>query len=137
MSELGQLPQVLREGMFSWYETKMFIEHASFVSSDALHLLVGTLIWLLLAVGLRRSIVAWMPWIVLAIFTVLNEVIDLSFERWPDLAMQYGESAKDVLLTMTLPTVLMLLARLRPGLFSAPGDRGRSRWRGRAGGKSR
>jgi hypothetical protein len=31
--------------------------------------------------------------------------------------MQYGECAKDVLLTMLLPTILMLAVRFAPGLF--------------------
>jgi hypothetical protein len=38
-------------------------------------------------------------------------------EQWPDLAVQYGESAKDILLTMTLPTVLLVMARAWPQLF--------------------
>ena len=137
MSVLAQLRHALTEGMFSWYETKMFIEHASFVSSDALHVLVGTLVWLLFAVVLRRSLSAWLPWVVLLFLTVFNEAIDLSFERWPDLAMQYGESAKDVLLTMTLPTVMMIVARVRPRLFSATFDRARNRSRGRSDGRAR
>lgn len=137
MSVLAQLRHALTEGMFSWYETKMFIEHASFVSSDALHVLVGTLVWLLFAVVLRRSLSAWLPWVVLLFFTVFNEAIDLSFERWPDLAMQYGESAKDVLLTMTLPTAMMIVARVRPRLFSATFDRARNRSRGRSDERSR
>ena len=54
---------------------------------------------------------------------MLNEATDLWVERWPDPAMQYGESTKDVLLTLALPALLMAVARLRPGLFS----RGRRR----------
>ena len=104
-------------GMRSWYEAKMFIEHASLVSSDALHLLVGTLAWLAIAFALRKSITRWAPWLILLFLIAFNETVDLWIERWPDLAMQYGESAKDVFLTMVLPTVLMLTARARPQLF--------------------
>src|SRR5262245_29274498 len=103
--------------MRSWYEAKMFIEHASLVSSDALHLLVGTLAWLAIAFVLRKPITRWAPWLILLCLIAFNEAVDLWIEQWPDLAMQYGESAKDVFLTMVLPTVLMLTARARPQLF--------------------
>jgi len=114
-----QLWYVATGGMRSWYEAKMFIEHASAVSSDALHVLVGTLVWILAAIILRRNLSTLIPWTLVLGLTLSNEVVDLWIERWPDLAMQYGESAKDIVLTMTLPTVLLLLARTQPGLFHA------------------
>jgi hypothetical protein len=102
----------------------MFIEHASVVNSDGLHVLVGVLAWILVAMVARRSLSARLPWLVLFVLTLLNECVDLWIEQWPDKAMQYGESAKDILLTMTLPTVLMFAVRLRPNLFRAsPGRR--------------
>jgi hypothetical protein len=109
--------------MMSWYETKMFIEHASIVTSDALHVIVGVLIWIVIAMLLRRPLTDWLPLLLLAVLLIFNETVDLWVERWPDAAMQYGESAKDVLLTLTLPLVLMVLARTRPRLFSGPGGR--------------
>lgn len=121
-----QFWHVTTAGMRSWYEAKMFIEHASVVSSDALHLLVGTLVWLLVALVLRKPITRWRPWLVLLGLIAFNEAVDLWIERWPDPAMQYGETAKDVVLTMVLPTVLMFAARVRPGLFRAPPPRRKS-----------
>ena len=100
-----------------WFHTKMFIEHASVISSDAMHVLAGVLIQLLSAVLFRRSMTSWRPWSVVLGFALLNEFIDLWMEQWPDLAVQYGESVKDILLTMTLPTLLLVAARLRPQLF--------------------
>jgi hypothetical protein len=51
--------------------------------------------------------------------------VDLTLEQWPDKGWQYGESAKDVLLTMAVPTILMLAARLRPDLFRSGAARRR------------
>jgi hypothetical protein len=48
----------------------------------------------------------------------LNEAGDLWVEQWPEPAMQYGEGLKDIVLTMFLPTVLILVARFRPGILS-------------------
>jgi hypothetical protein len=103
----------------------MFIEHASVVSSDALHVLVGVLLWVLIAYVMRRSLSAPLPWLTLLALTLFNECVDLWVERWPDIAMQLGESAKDVLLTMTLPTVLAFAVRLRPNLFRPLPARGK------------
>ncbi len=114
-----QLRHAVTGGMTSWYQAKMFIEHASVVNSDGLHVLVGVLAWILVAMVARRSLSARLPWLVLFVLTLLNECVDLWIEQWPDKAMQYGESAKDILLTMTLPTVLMFAVRLRPNLFRA------------------
>lgn len=116
---LHQLWHAVTGAMTSWYEAKMFIEHASVVSSDALHVLVGTLIWIAAAIILRKNLSTLIPWTLVLGLTLFNEVVDLWIERWPDLAMQYGESAKDVLLTMALPTVLLMLVRTQPGLFGA------------------
>jgi hypothetical protein len=41
--------------------------------------------------------------------------------------MQYGEGARDLLLTMLLPTILMVAARLRPDVFRAGPPRRRGR----------
>ena len=117
---IDQLRHAVTGGMLSWYDAKMFIEHASVVNSDGLHVLLGVLGWMLVAMVLRRGLAARLPWLVLLVLTLLNECVDLWAEQWPDKAMQFGESAKDVLLTMTLPTVLALAVRLRPNLFRLP-----------------
>lgn len=103
--------------MFAWYETKMFIEHAGIVTSDALHVLVGVGLWVLAAVVLRRRLTDWLPWLIVLAAVLFNEAVDLWVEQWPDAVMQYGESAKDILLTLLLPSLLMAAARERPGLF--------------------
>ena len=122
--------QALTGGMLSWYQAKTFIEHASFVSSDALHVIAGVIVWILIGLALRRPLSSGVPLAWLLAILLFNEVVDLWVERWPDLAMQYGESAKDLMVTMALPVLLMVLVRLRPQLFvrrerRAPGGRAR------------
>lgn len=108
-----------------WYQVKLFIEHASGVSMDALHILVGFGAFLLAAALFRRSVASRLPWLAVMLLAVGNEAYDLNVETWPDVASQFGESAKDVLLTMALPTLVMLLARWHPALLvldDRPGD---------------
>jgi hypothetical protein len=103
--------------MTSWHQGKLFIEHAVPISHDSLHVIVGVLVWLLAALATRRPVMSRVPWLWVLAFILWNETVDLWTERWPDAGMQYREGAKDVALTMLLPTLLMFAARLRPVLF--------------------
>ena len=112
--------------MRSWHQGKLFIEHAVRISHDSLHVIVGVLVWLVVAFLSRRPLTSWVPWLWALAFILWNETVDLWSERWPDAGMQYGEGAKDVALTMLLPTLLMFAARARPDLFrAAPRKRAR------------
>jgi hypothetical protein len=111
--------------MTAWYQSKLFIEHAVRISHDSLHVLVGVPLWLALALVLRRPVTSWTPWLWLLAFIGWNETVDLWMEHWPDPGMQYGEGARDVALTMLIPTLLLFAARLRPDLFRATAKRRR------------
>ena len=115
--------------MTSWHQAKLFAEHALDISHDALHILVGILAWLLVALILRRPISSWMPWLWLAALTAFNEVVDLWTDLWPDPGMQMGEGVKDFGLTMFLPSLLMLAVRFLPDLFSRSPRPRQARWK--------
>ncbi len=125
---MHQLWHAITVAMVSWHQGKLFIEHAVRIDHDALHVVVGVLLWLVLALILRRPITSWRPWLWVFAFILWNETVDLWIEQWPQPAMQYGEGVRDVVLTMFLPLVLMFAARRRPDLF-----RGGSRQRRRRG----
>jgi hypothetical protein len=109
---------------YDWYQLKLFIEHASGIEMGSLHVIAGVLIQVATALLLRISVQRWTPWLILLALELLNEFSDLHLDQWPDSGSQYGEGAKDVLVTMFLPTLLMLTSRLKPALF---GDRKRQR----------
>jgi len=104
--------------MSLWYQCKLFLEHASGISMDALHILVGIALQLSFAILFKVSLKSWRPWLFVFLLLLANEAGDLWVEQWPEPGMQYGEGLKDVLLTMLVPTVLLLCARSRPQLFS-------------------
>jgi hypothetical protein len=112
--------------MTTWHEGKLFIEHAVNVSHDSLHVIIGVLLWLLFALLTRRPLSSWIPWLWIFAIIFWNETVDLWTEQWPDPGQQYGEGAKDLVMTMLLPTVLMFALRWKPGLFSG-GNRKRRR----------
>jgi len=100
-----------------WEQWKHFVERSVAFSSDSIHVMVGVVVQLLACAALRRPISGIWAWLVVLVLTLANETADLSLEHWPDRAMQYGESTRDVLLTLFLPTLLMLTGRWAPRLF--------------------
>jgi hypothetical protein len=125
---LHQLWAIITGAMISWYQAKLFVEHAVMISHDTLHVIVGFIIWLALALFMRRPITSCYPLLWLFAIIAWNETVDLWTEKWPDPGQQYGEGAKDLALTILLPTVLMFAARARPDLFrSGLGARRRKR----------
>jgi hypothetical protein len=103
--------------MSTWHQGKLFIEHFVAIDHDALHVIVGVLLWLVVGLLLRRPLSSWTPWLWVLAVIAWNEAVDLWVEQWPDPGQQYGEGAKDLLLTMLLPTVMMIAVRRRPDLF--------------------
>jgi hypothetical protein len=96
-------------------DMKAFLERASSVSMDAMHVIGGVVLFVAFAVLLRRPITSWLPWVCLLMVVFVNELADLTVEKWPNPAEQFGEAAKDVLLTMLLPTLLMAVGPPRGG----------------------
>jgi len=121
--------ETLKSVMLSWHEGKLMIEHAVSISHDTLHLIVGMLVWLAAAVLSRRPLRSWVPWNWTFVLIFWNELVDLYAEQWPgiDRGIQYGEGVKDLVLTMLIPTILLLTVRLRPELFGGAPARARSR----------
>ena len=101
-----------------WYQVKLFFQHASGVSMDALHVVVGVALLFAAAFLLRTSVARPLPLLVVLIFAIINEASDFTVEIWPQLAIQAGEGAKDVLLTLAVPVLIFLVARYRPKLLA-------------------
>lgn len=114
---LRDLWAALIGAMETWHQGKLFVEHSLTISHDSLHILVGVLFWIVIGLTVRRPLYTWRPWLWLLAATLWNEAVDLWVEKWPDQGQQYGEGAKDLLLTMAVPTLILLAARLRPDLF--------------------
>ena len=104
-------------GLISWYQFKLFIAHASGISMDAWHILVGVVAFLIIARLLDSNVTKPVPWLVLLTAELINEAYDIHIERWPDLASQLGEGAKDIMLTMALPTLIAIAGRYWPHLL--------------------
>lgn len=100
-----------------WADFKLFATHVSGISHDAMHVMIGVIAQLVMVAVFRRTLASFLPLGIILAVELLNEWNDLHVERWPAVAMQWGEMAKDIGLTMALPTLLLVLARTRPGWF--------------------
>jgi hypothetical protein len=112
--------------MLWWATTKRFVEHSIAFSSDSLHVLGSVIVLLGAAILLRKPLSSIGPWLVVLALTCLNEFIDLRFPQWPDPAMNWGESTKDLILSMALPTLILVAARLFPRLWASGPETGKS-----------
>jgi len=100
-----------------WYQMKLFLQHSAGFSMDALHVIAGVLLQILVAALFKTSLARPLPLAVVFLLELANEANDLRVEHWPEPAMQYGEGAKDIIMTMILPVVIFLVARHKPRLI--------------------
>jgi hypothetical protein len=100
-----------------WAAIKMSIEHSISFSPKALHPIVGVVLQLACAAVFRTSIAKPAPWLVVLALELANEWTDLTVDVWPNRSDQIAGSVQDLLLTMILPTVLLLAARFYPSVL--------------------
>lgn len=97
-----------------WAAIKTIITEGTGLSRDALHLLTGLGLYLLLTALLPRRSWPALPWLLILIAGLANEWADYLHETWPG---QWRESLKDMITTLALPTLLILLGRFAPSLL--------------------
>ena len=100
-----------------WFTIKMSIEHSISFSPKALHPIVGVVLQLASAAVLRTSVARPAPWLIVLALELANEWTDLTMEVWPNRSDQIFGSVQDTLLTMVLPTLLLLTARYYPSVL--------------------
>lgn len=96
---------------------KALFEHSFDISHDALHVIAGVVVQIAVAWAFRSTIASWRPWLAVLSLEIVNELNDFRVEIWPNFAMQLGESVKDLVLTLLLPTLLLIVARRKSKLL--------------------
>ena len=110
----------------SWSDIKNLLESSTGLAEDALHVYAGVLIQIAAAAVTRRRLSSPVPWLVVLVLAVLNEISDTYLDRRPE-EWELSAAKHDLWNTMLLPTVLLLTARFVPQLFAGPRSSGRSR----------
>jgi hypothetical protein len=101
-----------------WHQVKDWMEHASGLDMDALHVFAGTAVQIFAALLMRRSLNSPWPWLVVLGVEFANEVYDYTYEVWPDRDIQFAEGLRDMWNTMVTPTLLLILARYAPRVLT-------------------
>ena len=100
-----------------WVRVKLVASELAGISQDALHILFGFLALFAAAAILRRPVQSPLPWLAVLTLEILNEVFDLATGAAAWVGPMWPGSVKDVVTTMSVPTVLLILSRVSPGLF--------------------
>jgi hypothetical protein len=101
----------------SYSATKFGIEQSIPFDADWLHLAIGPVIFVAAAIVLPKKGSVWHPWLAVVALAVLNELVDLTMDQSPNRTSAYVESATDFLLTIAIPTLLLIFARHFPTLY--------------------
>ena len=89
------------------------------IAKDALHIYLAFVIQVSTAIVFRKPLSNSLPWLAVLLVELVNEGLDiwlgeeLHLKQW-----QVDGAAHDLVNTMILPTVLLLLCRYSPGLFT-------------------
>jgi hypothetical protein len=126
---ISEYPQWVQDASAWWAGVKLYIETNFGSYNNLFHVILGPIVQILAALVLRKSVQQFHPWLVVLALELLNEAHDLVSEVWPTRYMQYGEGLKDIILTMLIPTIILLATRNFPHRFGMKPLRTRSRSR--------
>ena len=94
---------------FLWGGEKTVLSRRLGIEDDGLHAMVGVGLLLLLALVTGRRLDDWRLWLAVLAAECLNEALDLANTVSPEAT--WAESRHDLLVTMALPTAILLLLR--------------------------
>lgn len=102
-----------------WHHIKDWLEHATGLDMDALHVHAGMLLQLSAAIVLRRPLRSPWPWLAVLGAETINEIYDYTYEVWPgaERQIQLAEGIRDMWNTMVIPSLLLAVTRYAPHLL--------------------
>lgn len=109
--------------MTDWLQLKSQIVATIGLDRDALHIYISVLIQFAVALGFRRSLGDWLPWLAVLAAACVNEVLDVRVEIWPEAAMQAAMAIHDIVNSLILPTILFAAVRWFPSTLFLRADR--------------
>ena len=92
---------------------KDVIRHATHLPDPVLHVMIGLVVFVLVALVLRRGFASWWPFLVVAGLQAINEINDAVGD-----VLRFGDvdvrgTVADTVLTLVIPALIVLVARAR------------------------
>jgi cell shape-determining protein MreD len=97
--------------MSSFQSAKIFLAEVTNLGKDALHIYVGLIVMLAVAVAFKKSLRDWRPLAAVALASVAGEIWDVIDTYSHGGTPKWNANWKDIWNTMFWPTALFLLAR--------------------------
>jgi hypothetical protein len=99
-----------------WIQLKIQIEALTGLDRDALHVYAALIGFIAAALVLRRTLASPIPWLLVLAAELVNEAWDIHsdglVEQW-----EIDGAKHDIWNTMLAPTLLLLVARIAPGVM--------------------
>ena len=96
----------------SWLDAKFGVEQTIPIGDHWLHFVAGPLILVAAALIMRRPLSNYGPWLAVLILAIVNELVDVAVALFtPEQSVHLGDSLSDVLMTISVPTVVLIAAR--------------------------
>jgi hypothetical protein len=109
--------------LFSEDDLKLFIDRSLGFSQDAIDVVAGVAVLFAAALVLRKPVSSIWPLLIVLLLASLNASSDWWMGQGPRPDPHFRQAARDLLVTMAVPMLLMLSARWAPWLYRPPSGR--------------
>jgi hypothetical protein len=98
--------------MSAFQHGKFVVMSLTGLAKDALHIYVALIVFFGSCVLFRWKARDWKPWLLVLLAALAGEVMDLRDQaEFYHVAFKWGESVKDIVNTLMVPTMILLAAR--------------------------
>ena len=118
MSALQAVASAVAAAAQTDVDLKGALERSIPFDSGWLHVIAGPLIFLAAAFLLRKPLSSWWPWFVVLAAELVNEGLDLGLGSTAPVEIRM--SGVDLVLTMALPTAMLVMSRVMESRRDAP-----------------
>ncbi len=97
--------------MTFFHDFKIYLVAHTGLAKDALHIYVAVIIFFAACLIMRWKARDWRPWALVLLAALSGEVLDLLDSYFRGRELDLRESAKDIVNTLMVPTIIVITAR--------------------------
>ena len=97
--------------MSTFQQAKLALVDTAGLAKDALHIYVALIVFFLSCILFKWKARQWKPWLLVVLAALTGEALDIRDELAAAGPILWAESAKDIVNTLLVPTIILLAAR--------------------------